>query len=156
MPSLIRRAPVRSTLVAACIGLAGAHAPAFATTDFPLATRTCPKELGRDPPSAMLKQSCGVWSPGDLAIPSWDVLELTATDEHLLGGGVVATLQCTSRKTGATSPVATVRSERSSTAKTVAVRLPAPLNFNQCAYSIDVAADSTKAAAQALMVTLRN
>lgn len=158
MPTLLRQPPVRTALIAAWIGLAAAHAPAFATPDLPIAVhQSCPTALGRDPPSAMLRHSCGVFPVDDITtIPSWNVLELLATDGNLLGGGVVATLQCMNRKTGAISAVARVGSARSSTAKTVAVRLPAPLDFNRCAYFVGVAADSTKAAAQVLMVSLRN
>lgn len=152
---MFRQPSVRTALMAACIGLAGAHAPAFATPDLPIVVDICPKK-GRDPFAAMQTHTCGVWSPVDLVSPSWNALALMAIDGSLLGGSVVATLQCMNRKTGAISAVAVVRSAPSSTAKTVVARLPAPLDAKRCAYSVGAAADSTKGTAQALMVSLLN
>lgn len=159
MPSLLRQPPVRTALIAAWIGLAGAHAPVFAAPftnpDLDIVVETCPL-LGRDPPLAMFRQSCGVWDPGGLTTSSWKRLELMALDANLLGGGVVATLYCMNRSTGAISAVATVKSAPSTTAKRVTVPLPAPLDLKQCSPFVHVASDSSKAPAQALMVSLRN
>lgn len=157
MSALHRTPSVRIALLVACIGLAGAHAPALATPDFPIAIQICPKE-GRDPSSAYIKHGCGVWSPDDFATrPSWTELELMALDANAQGGGVVAKLQCMSRSTGAVSTVAVVQSKASGRAPTTTrARLPAPLDFSRCAYFVSIDADSSSAAVQALMVVLRN
>lgn len=152
MQSLLRQAPVRTALIAACIGLAGMSTPAFAASDLPMVAivDTCPMRLGRDPWAAM--SSCGVPRPGSLAaIPSWKAIVLTAIDPS--GGRVAATLKCMS-KAGVVSDVAVVSSQQSTTPKKAVARLPAPLNFDLCAgYFVKVLVD-TRVEAQALMVSL--
>jgi hypothetical protein len=158
MSARLHRPSLRAALLAACLGLAGTHVPAFAANDLPIVAQTCPKQ-GRDPSSLFnFSHSCGVSRPDDFAAnPSWNVLELMAIDAHPLGGGVVATLYCMSRTTGALSAAAKVRSGPTGTTPTrFSARLPAPLDFNRCAYFVRIDVDGTTAAAQALMVSLRN
>lgn len=159
MPTQLRQPSVRTALIAAWLGLAGAHAPAFATPDLPIVAQSCPKE-GRDPSTAQYRftHSCGVWTPDDFAsAPTWNFLELTAVDGGTRGGNVIATLQCMSRASGQVSAVAVVRSESSLTPKkTTSARLPAPLNFDRCAYFVSVDVNRASIDAQALMVSLRN
>lgn len=158
MSASLRR-PLRcAAVLAAGLALAGLYAPAFAANDLPIVVKTCPKE-GRDPSTLnVFSHACGVSRPDDLAAtPSWNALELMVLDGNPLGGGVVATLYCMSRATGAVSAVARVRSGPSgSTPKKFTSRLPAPLDFTRCAYFVGVDVNSTTAAAQALMVSLRN
>ena len=104
----------------------------------------------------MRKSVCGVVNPGDLtSVPDWDTLELMAIDGNVSGAGVVARLQCMSRASGALSTVAVVKSVPSTSPKKVAVRLPAPLNFNRCAYKVASTLDTARADTKALMVVLR-
>ena len=156
MPACLRRPSLRASLLAACLGLAGLHAPAVAANDLPIVVQTCP-QYGRDPSVARFTHSCGVWRPGDFtANPGWNVLEMMVIDGNPLGGGVIATLHCMSRASGAVSAAGRVRSSPTgSTPKVFAARLPAPLDFTRCAYFVRVDVDGTSAAAQALMVTLR-
>lgn len=158
MPARLRRPSLRAPLLAACLGLAGMHAPvAFAANDLPIVVQTCPQQ-GRDPSLAKFTHSCGVSRPGDFtANPGWNVFEVMVLDGNPLGGGVIATLYCMGRASGAVSAAARVRSGPSgSTPKTFSSRLPAPLDFTRCAYFVRVDVDGTTAAAQALMVSLRN
>jgi hypothetical protein len=157
MSTLPRQPSVRTALLAALIGLMGAQAPAFATTDRAFVIESCPMAaLGRDPSSAMRKSVCGVHNPSDLtSVPDWNTLELMAIDGSLTGAGVVVTLQCMSRATGTVSNVASVRSTPTASARKFAVLLPAPLNYNGCAYSFRVDVDTTSASTKALMVVLR-
>lgn len=102
----------------------------------------------------MLESFCGVVNPSDLTSRSdWDTLELMATDGNPRGAGVVATLQCTSRASGARSTVAVARSVPSTSPRKVAVRLPAPLNHHGCGYHVHIV--TANANAKALMVVLR-
>jgi len=157
MSTLPRQPTVRTALLATLIGLMGAHAPAFATTDRAFVIESCPMAaLGRDPSTAMRKSVCGVGNPSDLtSVPDWNTLELMAIDGSLGGAGVVATLQCMSRASGALSTVALARSAPSTSPRKVAVLLPAPLNFNSCAYIVRIDVDTTIASTKALMVVLR-
>jgi hypothetical protein len=156
MSTLPRQTLVRTALLAALIGLAGAHAPAFAL-DQTFIAESCPMAaLGRDPPSAMRKSVCGVGNPGLTSLPPWDTLELMAIDGNVSGAGVVVKLQCMSRTSGAVSTVALVRSVPSTRPKKVAVRLPASLNLNLCAYMFLIDVDTTRPETKALMVVLRN
>jgi len=155
MSTLPRQPSARTALLAALIGLTGAHAPAIALPDRAFVIESCPV-FGRDPSAAMLKSVCGVENPSDLtSLPDWDTLELMAIDANLNGAGVVATLQCMSRVSGALSTVALVRSVPSTSPKKVAVQLPTPLNFSRCAYMVRVDVNTTSASAKALMVVLR-
>jgi hypothetical protein len=156
MTNLLRRTCARTALLAALIGLAGAHAPALALPDQAFIVESCPMAAGRDPSAAMRRSVCGVWNPGDFTtVPDWNTLELMAIDGHASGAGVVATLQCMSRATGALTNVALVRSVPSTTARKVAVALPAPLNFGRCAYMVHLDVNTGGAGARALMVVLR-
>jgi hypothetical protein len=157
MTHLLRQTCARTALLAALIGLAGAHTSALALPDQAFIVETCPMAaLGRDPSTFMRRSSCGVWNPGDFTtVPGWNTLELMAIDGHASGAGVVATLQCMSRATGAVSNVAIVRSVPSSRPKKIAARLPAPLNFGACAYAIHLDVNTGGAGARALMVVLR-
>jgi hypothetical protein len=157
MTHLLRRTCARTALLAALIGLAGAHAPALALPDQAFIVESCPMAaVGRDPSTFMRKSFCGVRNPGDFTtVPDWNTLELMAIDGHAGGAGVVATLQCMSRATGALTNVASVRSVPSSTARKVAVALPAPLNFGRCAYMVRIDVNTGGAGARALMVVLR-
>lgn len=158
MSAFLPRPCLGACLLVAAIALSGMHAPVFAANDLPIVVRTCPKE-GRDPSSvAQFSHACGVSRPDDLAAsPSWNVIELMAIDGNPLGGGVVATLFCMSRATGAVSAAARVRSgPTGSTPKKFVARLPAPLDFTRCAYFFAVDVKGTTAPAQALMVSLRN
>lgn len=158
MSALLRRLSHTAALFAACVGIAGMHAPAVAANDLPIVVQTCPKE-GRDPSTLnVLTHSCGVSRPDDLAAsPSWNVLEMMAVDGSLSGGGVVATLHCMSRASGTVSAVARVKSEPSGTSpKKVASRLPVPLDFTRCAYFVRIDVDGPTSSTQALMVSLRN
>ena len=156
MSTLARQPSARTALLAALIGLAGAHAPAIALPDQFSAIEACPQRIGRDPSASMLESVCGVVNPGDLtSLPDWDTLELLAIDGNLSGAAVVARLQCMSRASGALSTVAVVRSVPSSSPKKVAVQLPAPLNFTRCAYIVRINVNTAGADAKALMVGLR-
>lgn len=158
MPTLLRQPSMYAALIAASIGLSSAPAPAFAArADSTFVVETCPKK-GRDPIAAMFTHSCGVGRPGGIttSTPPWAFLELMAIDGNVHGGAVVVTLQCMSLASGRVSAVARVASVPSSTPKKVAAPLPAPLNFERCAYFVDVDVDGTKSAVQALMVSLRN
>jgi hypothetical protein len=153
MSTLLHQTSARTALLAALIGLAGAHAPALAMPDQVVVVQTCP-QAGRDPSAAMLTSFCGVSNPSDLtSLPPWDKLELMAIDGSHGGGGVVARLECMSRASGAVSTVAVVKSVPSTSPKKVAVSLPAPLNFKVCAYEVRIG--TTIAYAKALMVGLR-
>jgi len=153
MSILPHQASARTALLAALFGLAGAHAPAIALPDSVSVAESCPQK-GRDPSAAMLRFVCGVGNPSDVtSLPPWDTLEVMATDGNVSGGGVVAKLQCMSRTSGAVSTVAVVKSVPSTKPKKVAVRLPAPLNFRSCGYSIELV--TANADAKALMVVLR-
>lgn len=151
MSTLPRRPSACVALLAALIGLAAAHAPAFALPDQAIVAASCPlPALGRDPSAAMLESVCGVRNPSDLtSLPDWNTLELMA-----IGEGVVARLKCMSRTSGAMTTVAIVRSLPSTTPRKVAVRLPAPLNFANCGYSVDITTPQ-RADTKALMVVLR-
>jgi len=152
----LRQPAARPALLAALIALTGAHAPAMALPDQAFIVETCPMAaLGRDPSTAMRKSVCGVVNPGLTSLPEWDTLELMAIDSNLTGAGVVATLQCMSRTSGALSTVALVRSVPSTSPKKVAVSLPAPLNFNRCAYMVRTDVNTSRADVKALMVVLR-
>jgi hypothetical protein len=154
MSTLLPQTSARTALLAALIGLAGAHAPAIALPDQVSVVDACPQRIGRDPSTAMLESFCGVVNPSDLTSRSdWDTLELMAIDGNVRGAGVVAMLKCTSRASGALSTVAVVRSLPSSSPKKVAVRLPAPLNHNGCGYHVHIV--TANANAKALMVVLR-
>ena len=148
MSTLPRRPSARTALLAALIGLAGAHAPAIALPDSVSVVEACPQRIGRDPSAAMLESVCDVGSPSLTSVPPWDTLELLA-----IGAGVVARLECMSRASGALSTVAVVRSVPSTSPKKVAVRLPAPLNLDRCGYIVRIKSDN--ADAKALMVVLR-
>ena len=116
----------------------------------------CTQRIGRDPSTAMLESVCGVVNPGDLtSLPAWDTLELMAIDRNLSGAAVVARLQCMSRASGTLSTVAVVRSAPSTSPKKVAVPLPAPLNFDRCAYIVRIHVNTAGAETNALMVGLR-
>ncbi|MCW5664670.1 MAG: hypothetical protein KIT35_12610 [Piscinibacter sp.] len=155
MPVIARRPILRNALAAAGIALAAVHLPAAATTDLTAVVDTCPVG-GRDPSSALRMHHCGVWSPDDFAaVPSWNTLQLLFKDPTPNGGGVVATLKCMRRSTGVVSTVATVRSVHSPTVTTRSVRLPAPLNFKNCGYFVQIEVDGTTLTPKALMVVLR-
>ncbi|HSW24608.1 MAG TPA: hypothetical protein VLJ62_17740 [Burkholderiaceae bacterium] len=157
MSTLPSQTSTRTALLAALIALGGAHAPAIALPDQAFVIESCPMAaLGRDPSTAMRTSVCGVRNPSDLtSLPDLDALELMAIDSSLSGAGVVATLQCMSRASGALSTVALVRSVPSTSPKKVAVHLPAPLNFNRCAYVVRIAVNTARAETKALMVVLR-
>jgi hypothetical protein len=153
------RLSLRSPLLAAAIGIGGPHAPALAAPDLPIVTETCPV-LGRDPSHAnAVRLGCGVWSPDDFAAtPGWGVLELMALDPFSWGGGVVATLWCTSRASGARSVAAVVRSANATKATKFSARLAAPMDFSRCAYHVTVdtlSGPDGQPGGKALMVVLR-
>jgi hypothetical protein len=160
MPALPSTRFLRTTLMAAGVGLAGAHAPACATPTLRIVVVTCPQAAaGRDPSSANVEPShnCGVHTPDDLGTtPSWRRLDLLALDSGTSGGNVTATLNCMNRRTGAVTPVATVASVHAPDApKTVTALLPQALNFARCAYFVHVDVQPN-ATAKGLMVSLRN
>lgn len=158
MPAFLRRPTARAALFAALAGLVGMPTPAaaaFDPLDLPIAVKTCP-QFGRDPSVAQFKHSCGVWRPGGFAAnPGWNGLEVLVVDRNAQGGGVVATLNCMSRTTGAVSAVARVRSgPTGADAARFSVPLAAPMDFNRCAYFVDLDVNGTAAPVQALMVSL--
>lgn len=159
MPALLSTRFLRTTLMAAGVGLAGAHAPAFATQDLAIVVVTCPQAAGRDPSAANVEPSrnCGVQTPDDLAAtPTWRRLELLALDGGRLGRNVTATLNCMSRTTGAVTRVAVVTSLYApDVPKTASTTIPTPLAFGRCAYFIHVGVDPL-VSSKGLMVVLRN
>lgn len=160
MSALLRYRFGRTALLAAGIGLAGAHAPALATPDLSIVAETCP-QAGRNPLAlaTTTNHSCGVSSPDDFTTePSWRKLKLQCRDPSRSGGRVVARLYSRSRTTGKTELVTSVPCVPSTSVTVVSRSLPRALDFSLFAYfiRITVATSPDDAPAEATMVMLTN
>lgn len=151
-------AVVRTALCATTLGVA-AGASLAATLPYTAAIGTCTpanlptlqydlkltngavRKAGRNPPSSLY--FCDV-PIDDLAVPSYNRMELQFIDRNTSGSGhVIARLMRRNLQTGVATEVARASSVPSATLRTVGVALPAPMDFRFNEYYVLVSLTTT-------------
>ena len=154
---------LRAALCAASLGLAATAAQA--TQNYTILIGTCQpanlltlqfdlrltngavRKAGRNPPSSLY--FCDV-PIDDLALPSYNGMELQFTDKHTTGNGhVVARLMRRNLQTGAAVEVARASSVPSATLRTAGVSLSAPMDFRSHEYYVLVSLQAPVAEVEA-------
>jgi hypothetical protein len=105
------------------------------------------RKAGRNPPSSLY--FCDV-PIDDLAVPSYNRMELQFTDKHTTGNGhVVARLMRRNLQTGAAVEVARASSVPSASLRTAGVSLAAPMDFRTHEYYVLVSLQAPVAEVEA-------